>query len=224
MTRESQVNFVGRALHQLGSYIWRQLPTSYGIRLDVNQALAAVTFLDAAGDRVPLQAWPSAPSVSGISETRKTNQAIWTAFQQRVRRFIPHVATGTSTSITEVDDEESDSEGEGERESEFGDSSRGSSRDAETSSHWHLEASRGGVAQPLTKVVGKAPRLIFSHVEIPPFDHWRSGVSNTPFSASSSRTHPVPPSNDSQMGGDRTAPLSVSGNPHRIIIYPTVTC
>lgn len=95
------MNFMGRSLHQLTNYIWRQLPQEYGIRIDVDKLLGAVTYTseDDGLSRVSLLPWASAPNVDRVSEERDEHAKVWSAYQTKIRRFIPHLA-GKSSAIT----------------------------------------------------------------------------------------------------------------------------
>ncbi|KAJ3539558.1 hypothetical protein NMY22_g4683 [Coprinellus aureogranulatus] len=104
MDREAHVNFVARALSQLETYVWRQLPSSYEIEIDRSKSRPDVTFRSEGrgGGRVRLKPWPSGPNVNTVSSARKQNLSVWAAYQRKVRRFLPHLASGRTASAKTV--------------------------------------------------------------------------------------------------------------------------
>lgn len=120
MNREAHMNFTGRALLQLGIYVWRQLPLDYGIQVDASKVLRAITYKSSGsrGGRVSLNPWASAPNVNTVSKARKANLALWSAYQQKVRRFLPHLSSSKRTTskakvvVVASDDENGESEDE----------------------------------------------------------------------------------------------------------------
>ncbi|KAJ3528197.1 hypothetical protein NMY22_g9513 [Coprinellus aureogranulatus] len=92
MDREAHVTFMARSLHQLNNYVWRQLPSDYGLEIDPTKIMEAISYRNERGKRVRLSDWPAAPNVNTVSKQRRVNEAIWSTYQAKVRRFIPHVA------------------------------------------------------------------------------------------------------------------------------------
>lgn len=91
MDRESHITFMGRSLHELSAYVWRQLPSEYALEIDTTKVMEAISYKNERGKRVRLSAWPSAPNVNTVSKQRRRNEEIWSAYQGKVRKFIPHV-------------------------------------------------------------------------------------------------------------------------------------
>ncbi|KAJ3515258.1 hypothetical protein NMY22_g14501 [Coprinellus aureogranulatus] len=120
MDRESHMNFMGRSLHMVASYIWRQLPEYYGVEIDLDKVMESVTFKKESdpSQRVSLAPWKSGPNVSTVSDDRKKNQIVWASYQQRVRRYIPHIAGNPTRSSTSNTRAESDTDGETEDETD----------------------------------------------------------------------------------------------------------
>jgi hypothetical protein len=92
MDRESHMMFMGQSLHRLNTYVWRQLPPEYSIQVDTKKVMEAISYTNEQGKRVRLSDWRSAPNVTRISKERRKNEEVWVAYQERVRKFIPHVA------------------------------------------------------------------------------------------------------------------------------------
>lgn len=103
---------MARALHQLNTYVWRQVPAEYAVTIDIRKMFESVSYEEKNGDRVQLTPWLSAPNVRSVSSERTKNKQIWTAHQQKVRRFIPRIAYRAFTLDEEdgTEDDEEDSE------------------------------------------------------------------------------------------------------------------
>ncbi|KAJ3519810.1 hypothetical protein NMY22_g13029 [Coprinellus aureogranulatus] len=118
MDRESHVTFMGRSLHQLSAYVLRQLPTEYGLSIDAGKLLGSISYKDEKGNRVCLSPWLSAPNIQHTSEERKENKRVWSAYQAKVRRFIPRIAFRAFSYDDESDHDEEDQDHEDEDEDE----------------------------------------------------------------------------------------------------------
>jgi hypothetical protein len=83
--------------------------------------LESVSYDDGDGNRAHLAPWPSAPNIHSTSDECTKNKTVWSAYQEKVRRFIPRIAyksfeydsdsdsnsEGDHSLSTEADDEDS---------------------------------------------------------------------------------------------------------------------